>query len=187
LKFFDKPKLKKQVMKYVSILIIAIFLSACGATLTVDYDSEKDFSEYTSYEFYNDIDSGLNQLDDKRIMAAIDKSFDDRDFLKTDYCRFYVNFYASEYLSESRNTLGIGVGGGGGNVGVGVSGGIPIGGNIVNQRLTIDIIDASEGQSLAWQVIIEGEVIEKATPEQKEAYYFAEINKALLKFPPKQK
>jgi len=174
-------------MKYVFVLVILIFLSACGATLTVDYDSEKDFTEYTSYQFYNDIDSGLNQFEDNRIMAAIDKSFQDRGFLKTDYCRFYVNFYASEYLSESRNTLGIGVGGGGGNVGVGVSGGIPIGGNVVNQRLTIDIIDASADQSLAWQVIIQGEVKEKATPEQKEAYYFAEIDKALKKFPPKKK
>ena len=174
-------------MKFVFVLIISIFLSACGATSIVDYDSQKDFSDYTSYEFYNDIDSGLDQLDDNRIMAAIDKSFQDRDFLKTDYCRFYVNFYASEYLSESRNTLGIGIGGGGSNGSVGVSGGIPIGGNVVNQRLTIDIIDASMGQSLAWQVIIEGELKEKATPEQKEAYYFAEIDKALKKFPPKKK
>ena len=110
--------------------------------MTVDYDSQKDFSEYTSYAFYNDIDSGLDQLEDKRIIAAIDSAFQTRGFVKTEYCRFYVNFYASEYLSESRSTLGIGVGGGGGNVGVGVSGGIPIGGNTVNQRLTIDIIDA---------------------------------------------
>jgi hypothetical protein len=174
-------------MKYVSVLIMSIFLSSCGATLTVDYDNKKDFSEYTSYEFYHDIDSGLNQFADDRIKAAIDKSFQDRGFMKTDYCRFYVNFYASEYLSESQNTLGIGVGGGSGNVGVGVSGGIPIGGNVVNQRLTIDIIDASAGQSLAWQVIIQGELKENATPEQKEAYYFAEIDKALKKFPPKEK
>jgi hypothetical protein len=174
-------------MKFVFVLIISIFLSACGATSIVDYDSQKDFSEYRSYEFYSDIDSGLDQLADKRIMAAIDKSFQDRDFLKTDYCHFYVNFYASEYLSASNSTLGIGVGGGSRNVGVGVSGGIPIGGNVVNQRLTIDIIDASGDLSLAWQVIIEGEVKEKATPEQKEAYYFAEIDKALKKFPPKKK
>jgi hypothetical protein len=174
-------------MKLVSVLIITIFLSSCGATITVDYDSQKDFSEYSSYDFYYDIDSGLNQLDNSRIAAAIDKSFQDRGFLKTEYCRFYINFYASEYLSASRNALGIGVGGGGGNVGVGVSGEIPIGGNVVNQRLTIDIIDASEDQTLAWQVIIEGELKEKATPQQKEAYYFAEIDKALKKFPPKKK
>ena len=174
-------------MKCASVLIILIFLSACGATSIVDYDSQKDFSGYTSYEFYSDIDSGLSGLEDDRIIAAIEKSFQDRDFIKTDDCRFYVNFYASEYLSESRNTLGIGIGGGGSNGSIGVSGGIPIGGNVVNQRLTIDIIDASGDLSLAWQVIIEGEVKEKATPEQKEAYYFAEIDKALKKFPPKGK
>lgn len=174
-------------MKYVSILVILISLSSCGTILTIDYDSEKDFSDYKTYEFYKDIDSGLDQLDDKRIMIAIDSSFQKRNFTKTDYCRFYINFYASEYLSESRNTLGIGIGGGGSNVGVGVSGGIPIGGNIVNQRLTIDIIDASGDFSLAWQVIIDGELKENATPEQKQAYYFAEIDKALKKFPPKKK
>ena len=172
-------------MKSISILVIAIFLASCGAVHTVDYDTEKDFSNYNAYQFYDDIDSGLNQLDDKRIMAAIDNSLQKRGFQKTDYCRFYVNFYASEYISASRNTLGIGVGGGGGNVGVGVSGGIPIGGNVVNQKLTIDIIDASMGQSLAWQVIVDGEIKENATPEQKEAYYFAEIDRALKKFPPK--
>ena len=172
-------------MKVVSTLIIFIFLASCGAVLTVDYDTQKDFSDYTTYQFYDDIDSGLNQLDDKRIMAAIDNSFQKRGFQKTDYCRFYVNFYASEYISESRNTLGIGVGSGGGNVGVGVSGGIPIGGNVINQKLTIDIIDTSMDQSLAWQVIIEGEIKENATPEQKEAYYFAQIDRALKKFPPK--
>lgn len=172
-------------MKSISILVISLFLASCGAVLTVDYDTEKDFSDYNAYQFYDDIDSGLNQLDDKRIKAAIDNSFQKRGFTKTDYCRFYVNFYASEYTSASRNTLGVGVGGGGGNVGVGVSGGIPIGGNVVNQKLTIDIIDASMGQSLAWQVIVEGEIKENATPEQKEAYYFAEIDRALKKFPPK--
>ena len=172
-------------MKVISIIIISIFFASCGAVLTVDYDTEKDFSDYTTYQFYDDIDSGLNQLDDKRIMAAIDNSFQKRGFQKTDYCRFYVNFYASEYISESRNTLGIGAGSIGGNVGVGVSGGIPIGGNVINQKLTIDIIDASMDQSLAWQVIIEGEIKENATPEQKEAYYFAQIDRALKKFPPK--
>jgi hypothetical protein len=173
------------IMKVLSTIIISIFLASCGALLTVDYDTEKDFSDFTTYQFYDDIDSGLNQLDEKRIMAAIDNSFQKRGFLKTDYCRFYVNFYASEYISESRNTLGIGVGSSGGNVGVGVSGGIPIGGNVINQKLTIDIIDTSMDQSLAWQVIIEGEIKENATPEQKEAYYFAQIDRALKKFPPK--
>ena len=118
-------------------------------------------------------------------MKAIETSLENRGITRTDYCRFYINFYVNEHVTESRNTLGIGVGGGGGNVGVGVSGGIPIGGRLINQRLTIDEIDASHGQELVWQAVIEGEIKEKATPEQKEAYYNSEIEKALQKFPPK--
>tara|TARA_R110002072_G_scaffold163357_2_gene315956 strand:- start:40347 stop:40871 length:525 start_codon:yes stop_codon:yes gene_type:complete len=174
-------------MKLVGLMLLTVFLASCGASIAVDYDKEKDFSEFTSYQFYTDIDSGLSQLDDNRIIKAIDSSLQKRGFQKTNSPQFYVNFYAEEVVSNSRNTLGVGVGGGGGNVGVGVSGGIPIGGRVVNQELTIDIVDASMGQSLAWQVVIEGELKEKASPEQKEAYYFSVIDKALQKFPPKKK
>lgn len=174
-------------MKTLYSLLLITILTSCGASVSIDYDKETDFTEFTTYQFYSDIDSGLNQLDDKRIMKAIDSSLLKRNFQKTDYCRFYINFYADEIISNSRNTLGIGVGGGGGNVGVGVSGGIPIGGRVVNQKLTIDIIDASMGQSLAWQAVIEGELKEKASPKEKEAYYFSVIDKALRKFPPQKK
>lgn len=174
-------------MKPIVLLLSSIFLISCGATVVVDYDDVTDFTEFTTYQFYSDIDSGLNELDNKRIMTAIDSSLQIRGFTRTEPCKFYINFYASEQVSNSRNTLGIGVGGGGGNVGVGVSGGIPIGGRVINQRLTIDIIDASQGEELVWQAVIEGELKEKATPEQKEAYYTQAIDKALQKFPPKKK
>ena len=173
-------------MKYLSIIIISIFLSSCGASVTIDYNNTIDFSEFTTYQFYGDIDQGLNELDDKRIMAAIDSSLQKRGFIRTDYCRFYINFFASESISNSRNTLGIGFGSSGGNVGMGVSGGIPIGGRVINQQVTVDIIDASMGEELAWQAVINGEFKEKATPEQKEAYYVTVIDKALQKFPPKK-
>ena len=174
-------------MKIIGLLFFTAILVSCGARYAVDYDPEKDFSEYTSYEFYDDIDSGLSVLEEDRIQKAIDSSLQKRGFIKTDDNRFYINFYAEEVISHSRSTLGIGVAGGGGNVGVGVSGGIPIGGRVVNQRLTIDIVDASLGQSLDWQVVIEGEIKEKASPKQKEAYYFSVIDRALKKFPPKKK
>jgi hypothetical protein len=172
-------------VRYIPILIICLLLSSCGASITIDYDKEIDFSDFTSYQFYSNIDSGVNELDTKRIMKAIETSLGNRGLKRTDYCRFYIDFYASEYLTESRNTLGIGVGGRGDNVGVGVSGGIPIGGRLINQRLTIDVVDASHGQELVWQAVIDGEIKEKATPEQKEAYYYSVIEKALQKFPPK--
>ncbi len=172
-------------MRYLPVLFITIFFTSCGAVMTMDYDTETDFINFTTYQFYSDIDSGLNELDTRRIMKAIDSSLNRRGYKRTDDCMFYIDFFATESISSSRNTLGIGVGGG--NVEVGVSGGIPIWGRVINQLLTIEITDASVNQKLVWQVQIDGELKEKVTPAQKEAYYIKEVDRALHKFPPKKK
>ncbi len=173
-------------MKSTLLLVAILVFCACGPAVYVDYDESQDFSEYTTYQFYPDIDSGLNQLDNKRIIKAIDSVLQQRGFTKTPYSRFFINFYASESISQSRSTLGIGVGGGGRNGGVGVSGGIPIGGQVVNQVLTIDFVNARDDQGMVWQAVLEGELKEKATPLQKEAFYYKMVSKALSKFPPKK-
>ena len=173
-------------MKSFLLFAFSILLLSCGPTLYIDFEKSQDFSEFTTYQFYPDIDSGLNELDDKRVMAAIDSVLQQRGFTKTDSNRFYINFYASESIGNSRNTIGIGVGGGGGNVGVGVSGGIPIGGKVIRQQLTVDFVDAQKDQSLVWQAVVEGELKEKASPQQKERYYYSVIEKTLRKFPPKK-
>jgi hypothetical protein len=173
-------------MKTILLLSSLVLLLSCGPSVYVDFEKGQDFSEYNTYKFYPDIDSGLNELDDKRIISAMDSVLQQRGFTKSNFNRFYINFYASESVSNSRNTLGIGIGSGGGNVGVGVSGGIPIGGRTINQQLTIDIIDAHTDQQLVWQAVIDGDLKEKATPKQKEAYYFSVLQKALKKFPPQK-
>lgn len=173
-------------MKLLSILVLSIFLVSCGATVAVDYDKQVDFSKYTSYNYFPTIDSGLSELDDNRIVQITDSLLQQRGFVKSETPQLFINFYARESVSRSRNTIGIGVGGGGGNVGVGVSGGIPIGGNVVNQQLTMDFIDV-EKDDLVWQAVAEGEMKERATPQQKEAYYVSVIQKILAKYPPGKK
>lgn len=173
-------------MKLLSLFVLAILLTSCGATVAVDYDKHADFAAYKTYNFYPTIDSGLNELDDGRIMQITDSLLQQRGFVKSELPQLYINFYAKESVSRSRNTIGIGVGGGGGNVGVGVSGGIPIGGRIVNQQLTVDFIDV-EKDGLVWQAVAEGELKERATPQQKEAYYVSVIQKTLAKYPPGKK
>lgn len=173
-------------MKLLSLLILTIFLVSCGATVAVDYDKQVDFSKYTTYDYFPNLDSGLNELDDKRIIQITDSLLQQRGFLKSEAPQIYINFYVRESISSSRNTIGIGIGSGGGNVGVGVSGGIPIGGKILNQQLTMDFIDV-ENDDLVWQAIAEGELKERATPQQKEDYYVSVIQRILAKYPPKNK
>lgn len=172
-------------MKLLSFLVLSIFLVSCGATVAVDYDKQVDFSTYNSYNYFPTIDSGLNELDDRRIIQITDSLLQERGFVKTETPQLFINFYARESVSNSRNTIGIGVGGGGGNVGVGVSGGIPIGGKKLNQQLTMDFIDVQK-DDLVWQAVVDGEMKERATPRQKEEYYFSVIQKILAKYPPKK-
>ncbi len=173
-------------MKTFPIILISVLFISCGATVAVDYDRQVDFSKYNSYNFYVSIDSGLNDLDDNRIMQITDSLLQQRGFVKSETPQIFINFFARESVSNSRNTIGFGVGSGGGNVGVGVSGGIPIGGRVVNQQLTMDFIDV-EKDDLVWQAVAEGEMKERATPQQKETYYISVIQKILAKYPPENK
>eukprot|EP00179_Madagascaria_erythrocladioides_P026442 CAMPEP_0198345646 /NCGR_PEP_ID=MMETSP1450-20131203/75283_1 /TAXON_ID=753684 ORGANISM="Madagascaria erythrocladiodes, Strain CCMP3234" /NCGR_SAMPLE_ID=MMETSP1450 /ASSEMBLY_ACC=CAM_ASM_001115 /LENGTH=172 /DNA_ID=CAMNT_0044051003 /DNA_START=1 /DNA_END=519 /DNA_ORIENTATION=+ len=172
-------------MRSLSILVLSILLASCGATVAVDYEERTDWSNYQSYQFYPNIESGLSELDNKRIAKAVDSVFGTSVYTRSENPQFLINFYAKEALSSSRNTIGVGLGGGGGNVGVGGSVGIPIGGPKIEQQITIDFIDAQKDQ-LIWQAVVDCSLREKATPEQKDKHYLLAVQKALKKFPPKK-
>lgn len=169
-------------MKILYTLFLSVILISCGASVAVDYDKDIDFSKYTTYSFYPNIKSGLNELDDKRIIRIADSLLHLRGFVQSENPDFYINFFARESVSNSRNTIGLGLGTGGRNLGVGVSGGIPIGGKSVNQQLTMDFIDVAK-DDLIWQAVSDGDFKEKSMPSEKENYYIKVINKMLNKYP----
>ncbi len=169
-------------MKILSAFFLVIFLISCGASVSVDYDKEINFSKYSTFDFYPNITSSLSDLDDKRIVRISDSLLQLRGFVRSEKPDFYVNFFAHESVSESRNTIGVGLGTGGRNLGVGVSGGIPIGGKSVNQRLTLDFIDVVK-DDLIWQAVADGDFKEKSSPAEKEKYYTGILNKMLSKYP----
>lgn len=171
------------MIKLVYSWVLAFLLISCGASVAIDYDREIDFSSYRTYDFYPDIESGLSELDTKRILKITDSLLQQHGFIRNENPDFLINFYANESIRNSRNTIGVGIGQSSRNSHIGISGGIPIGGRIVNQNLTIDFVDVKKDQ-LIWRAESEGEFKERATPEQKEGYYFSVLNKILKKFPP---
>ncbi len=170
-------------MKVLAYTLLGFLLISCGTAVVMDYEKGTDFSKYSTYNYFPNIDSGLNELDNKRIMTVTDSLLQQRGLSRSENPQFLINFFAKEYLSNSRNTIGIGIGGGGGNVGVGVSGGIPIGGKVVNQQFTMDFIDATQ-DGLFWQGVLESDYKENVRPEERELYYEKIISKILAKYPP---
>lgn len=171
-------------MRYFAIFICALVLKSCGAGVALDYDSEKDFTQYYTYNFYPSLQTGLSELDENRIIKITDSLLQEKGLSKSDNPQLLINFYSSEYVSRSRNTIGIGMGSVGRNTSVGISSGIPVGGNEINQRLTVDFIDAV-ADALVWQAKFEGRFKEKATPRQRMSYYQSTLTKIFKKYPPK--
>ena len=175
-------------MKKLFLIAISSLLLSCGAAVQTDYEKEVDWaSAYKTYQLYREMKSGLNELDDKRVIKAIDSTLKQKEFIRTDYNHYWIGFFAEESLSNSRNTIGIGLGSGGGGISVGGGVGIPIGGKIINQRMTIEVRAEGADGKLVWQAVYDGELKEKATPKQKESYYNKVIPMMLKDFPPKEK
>ena len=172
-------------MKCIPFVLLILILISCGTAVHYDYERSTDFSRYRNYNYYSDIDSGLSQLDNNRIKKAIDSILQYRGFVQNNSPDFLINFYASESITNSGSSIGIGVGGGGGNVGVGVSGGIPIGGNFILQKMTIDFVDATRDK-LFWKAEVESKYSEKANPEQRTVHYNRLMLKILKNYPPKK-
>ncbi len=170
-------------MKHILSFFILLYLTSCGVTVHYDYDKQTNFKNYNTYNYYTTIESGLSQLDNKRIIKITDSILQSNGYTKSDNPDFRINFYTKEGSISNRNTIGIGVGGGGRNAGYGISGGIPIGGRKIEQLVTIDFIDAKQDR-LIWQGIIDGAIKEKASPRWKETYYEKIISKLLKGFPP---
>ncbi len=171
-----------RTMKWLLVFVVPLFFS-CGAAVVVDYDPTTSFSEYATYALYPTLSSGLSELDDKRILRIADSLLQEKGFRKSETPQLFINFYAKERVGASRSTIGIGIGSGGRNGGVGISGGIPIGGNTIDQKFTLDIIDVQQ-DNLIWQGVLEQAYPEQATAEQMDAHYLKVLSAILKKFPP---
>ena len=172
-------------MKKLSILLLLAIMASCGGPKAViDYDSQANFNILKTYNIFPDINSGLSQLDEKRLYAALEEEMKANGFTKSSTPDVYVNVFTSQFEDVNRNRIGLGVGTGGGGIGVGVSGGIPIGGNRVNYlRFNLDIIDAKK-DDLIWQAKLEERFNLKASPEKRAAFFEEIISKALKQYPP---
>lgn len=174
-------------MKTFKILLIAFLVVSCAPIyVNYDYDKNVDFSKYKTYQYFGDMDTGLNELDTKRLLDAIDAKLKANGFSISETPDFLVDIKSAEFQNGQRETVGVGIGGGGRNVGGGVSVGIPIGQPAYSREIVIDFVDASKKQ-LFWQAKSEASFNTRSTPIEKEERLNAIVDKVFKKFPPERK
>ncbi|MFD2823074.1 DUF4136 domain-containing protein [Lacinutrix iliipiscaria] len=174
-------------MKALKVCVIALLLVACAPIhVTQDYEKGTDFSKYKTYNYYQDIDTGLSAFDTKRLFSLLDEQLQLQGLVRSDTPDFYINIQSEEYQNEQRNTVGVGVGGSGRSVGGGVSVGIPIGQTQITRQIIFEFVDENE-VGLFWEAVSESRYNPKASPEKREERLRVLIEKVFKKYPLKTK
>ena len=110
-------------MRLFKILGLFLLIAACsGLRAAYDYDEQAKFSAYSTFAIYPEIQTGLSQLDEKRLLSSVENVIREKNLSASQNPDLYLNIYTEEYREQNRSSLGVGVGGTGRNVGVGVSG-----------------------------------------------------------------
>lgn len=173
-------------MKYLLFVLVLVVITSCAPIrVNYDYDNTTDFNTYKTYNYYTPLNTGLSDLDSKRLLSTLDAQMQNRGFTLSETPDFLVNIQSSEYQEVQGNNVGVGVGGGGGNVGGGISIGIPVGQANMNRQIVFDFVDDTK-TGLFWQAVSESSYDPKATPEKREAQLQAIVEKVLSKYPPEK-
>ena len=172
-------------MKPIKTFLLLLFVASC-APIYVNYDYEKqhDFTKYKTYNYYSDLETGLSELDTKRLLYVMDEALKAKGFTLSSTPDFFINITSSEFQENRNSTVGVGVGGGGRNVGGGISIGIPLGQQNVNTQIIFDFIDEN-GIGLFWQAVSESSFNPNAKPEERESRLKAIADKVFAGYPPK--
>lgn len=177
-----KPKPNPVPYLFAAFMVLGL-LSCASVRVNYDYEKSTDFSNYSTYNYYPEMTTGLSELDTKRLLAAVDSVMQAKGFLLAEEPDFLINIQSSAFRSPAGNTVGVGVGGTGGNVGGGVSVGLPLGRGKLEREIVFDLVD-SQKDSLFWQAVSNSSFSENATPLNREKILREVVIKVFSKFPP---
>lgn len=172
-------------MKVFFFTVILLVLTSCGsARVNYDYDNQTDFTSYATYNYFGDMETGLSELDEKRLMDAMDATLGEKGFMFSEEPDMFINIKSVVFREQSSGSnVGVGLGGGNRGIGGGVSIGIPVGGPKMTRELQIDFVDSNKDM-LIWQAISESPFREGDTPQEKSENIQAVVNKIFSKYPP---
>lgn len=171
-------------MKPFRFILLLLCITSCGTIVNYDYEKSTDFTQYKSYNYFDDMETGLSELDTKRFVSAIDKKLETMGLSRSENPDFYIDIHSQHIQNRNNSSVGVGVGGTGGNVGGGISVGLPLGGNQNTREIMIEFVDDSKG-GMFWQAVSESSYNPNTSPEKREAKFVALVEKIFGGYPPK--
>lgn len=175
---------QKEGMKRILCLVIVALLFSCNAIrVNYDYDKEVDFSNYTTYNYYPAMQTGLSELDTKRLLDAVDAEMQAKGIRLTEEPDFFINIESNSFQKPKNSSVGVGLGGSGRHLGGGLSVGIPVGRPNVQRQIRFDFVD-KENDKLFWQAESQSPFKENVSPQERDKNLQALAAKVFAKYPP---
>lgn len=176
----------KKSRSYLLSLLIVLVIAACNSPkIYTDYDEAVDFNNYQSFDFYEDMESGLDTLDQVRLQKALQTTLEEKEFSShTDHPDFKINFYADFTEETNRNDLGISIGTFGSHVGGNIASGIPIFSKRKFMQITVEFADG-EKNTLYWQGVAEVRLKNNPSAKERTQIFTTIAQKILNQYPPK--
>ena len=169
-------------MKRLVPFILALLLFSCGVTVNYDYQKGTDFTKYKTYHYFDNMETGLSELDAKRLFRVLNEALESEGLSMSNSPDFLIDIKSSYFEdTHSGTSVGFGVG----TVGGGISVGVPVGQANVSRQIIFDFVDAQTEQ-LIWQAASKEPHMPENTPEAREAQFKMVVEKVLQGFPPKQ-
>ncbi len=169
------------------LLFLCLLCGACGGLrVNYDYDKNTDFTNYRTYNYFTDMQTGLSELDTRRLVRALDSVLQTKGIQSSEEPDFLINIESREFQLPQNNSVGIGLGGTGRNVGGGVSIGFPVGAPSREREIIFDFIDTRK-DALFWQAVTSSNYRENASPSTREKVLNELVAKVLMRYPPAKK
>lgn len=177
-----------KITRFVNIMIcytlLATLISCGGIQVYTDYDETLNYDQFHSYNFYKNLETNLDQLDEKRVVEALKGELKQKEFyLDSLQPDFRINVYSDQYKKNKQHNIGINIGTYGRHVGGSIGSGIPIRSSEQIISLTIEFADGKTNE-LFWQGVTESPISPNIRPEERSDLFKKMIKKVLKKYPP---
>lgn len=173
--------------KLICIMMASLLMWACNSQkVSIDYDRNVDFSQIRTYHIDQNISTGLSELDQVRLLDALEKNFKFRGVKKAEQGDVEIKISPREYVStNTASNVGVGIGTGGfSRIGGGISVGIPVASKRLNQEYTVSMYNQT---GLIWEGILTLKMPLNASADVKQESIEKGVGKLLLNYPPKVK
>lgn len=167
-----------------AIIVLSFIVTGCGVQVAYDYDRNFNFSKVRTYDYYPSMQSGMSQLDERRLMRSLDSLMASRGYQIGVSPDVYINIKSSSRPKPVNSAVGIGIGGSSRNIGGGVSVGVPIGQPDQYREIVFDLVDVKNDE-LIWQAVSESTISTSMTPEARAAQLKSVVDKVFSKYPPR--